>query len=60
MTRVPYYGLFLMFPELYLVFPLDCVILRSLLDSRRWYGPASALRAPLIPLRLHLRSTVFA
>jgi len=35
MTRVPYYGLFLMFPDLYLVFPLDCVILRSLLDSLR-------------------------
>ena len=33
MTRVSYYGLFLMFPDLYLVFPLDCVIPRSLLDS---------------------------
>jgi len=47
MTRVSYHGHFLIFPDLYLVFPLDCVIPRSLLDSLRWYRPASALRAPL-------------
>jgi len=47
LTRVSYYGLFLIFPDLFLVFPLVSVIPRSLLDSLRWHGPASTLRAPL-------------
>ena len=58
-TRVSRYGLFLVFTDLFPVFPRACIILRSLLDSLRWCRPSTP-HTPLFPPRFHLRSTAFA